>query len=267
MDADPAVAAQHQADGSEELAETAGPTAESAPAALADAIADLVPTDPEPEPQVAIAAEAPAPAPAVFESSPQQMHEPMKETEKMASNFDYNRMQEAATGQTQQFQAGVQQATEQVRQQSEEALRQGQAALQQATERSREVMDRGMKAFDDFNLQARGNADVWMNASRSAAQGLETIVQQAAEFSRKTFETATAAMRTMAAAKTPNDVMQAQNDFAKAQFDTMVSEFSRLTETMMKVSSSVFEPLQSHMTDAAHKASDAMKNVVTPPSR
>ena len=183
----------------------------------------------------------------------------------MASNFDYNRASEQAKAMGEQVTQSMAQATDQMRQQGEAALKQSQEAMAQVAERSRDAMDRGMKAFDDFGMTARGNADAWLAASRAAAQGLEQIVQQAAEFSRKTFEGATSAMRTMAAAKTPADVMQAQSEFARTQFDTLVGEFSKLSETMMRVTNDVFEPLSSRMSETAHKAGEAMKQGMTPP--
>lgn len=228
-------------------------TAEAAAAAIGGAAV------PAPAESAGAALDVPAaPAQPAPESAPAHR----EEEKTMASNFDYNRMSETVQNQAQQFQSNMADAAEQARSTSEEMMRQGQQAFQQASERSREAMDRGMKALDEFNATARGNADAWLASSRAAAQGLEQIVQQAAEFSRKTFESATAAMRTMAQARTPTDVMSAQNDFAKQQFDHLVGEFSRLTETMMKVTTQVFEPIQNQMAESAQKASDSMKSMV-----
>lgn len=209
-------------------------------------------------------------SPEQFNPAPARLSQPTapmpKQETKMASNFDYNRtteqFQNAAQNTTQQFQQGLGQATDTMRKQTEDMTRQGQQAMAQMTDRSREAMDKGMKAFEDFNSHARGNADALMAASRAAAQGIEQIVQQTSEFTRKAFEGATSAMRTMATARTATDVMAAQNEFAKAQFDNMVGEFSRMTETMMKVAGQVMEPIQSQVTDAASKATDSVKGMM-----
>lgn len=151
------------------------------------------------------------------------------------------------------------QATEALRTTSEEMMRQGQAAMAKAAETTRESMDRGMKAFEEFNASARGNIEAWSAAGRAAAQGVEAMVQQAAEYSRKTFEHATAAMRQLATARTANEVFQVQNDFMKGQFDAFVGEFSRMSETMLRVTSEVFEPITSKMAEATHRATEVMK--------
>ena len=137
--------------------------------------------------------------------------------------------------------------------QAQTVINNGRAAFERAAERARETMDQGVKAFDEINSYARGNVEAVVAAGRAAAQGFETIAQTATEFSRKSFEDGTAALRTLSAAKTPNEFFQAQNDFAKTQFDNVVAEMSRLSETTLKVMGEVFEPLSSRMAVAVDR--------------
>ncbi len=208
----------------------------------------IVPAPEPPEPPVPLPHTEPTPTPT-----------PIEEHSTMATNYEFNK--DTARDAINQTTQGVQQVTDQVRAHSEDAMKHGQAAFAQATEKSREVMDKGMKAMDEFNTHARGQADAFMNATKAATQGMEAMVQQATELGRKSFEGATAAMRTIAAARTPQDVFAAQNDFAKAAFDNLVHGFSKMTETVMKVSNEVIQPLQSHMSEAAHKAGETMKSM------
>lgn len=181
----------------------------------------------------------------------------------MATNYEFNKDATAhATHAVNQATQGAQHMADQVRTQGEDAMAKGQAVFSQATEKSREVMDKGMKAFDEFNTHARGQADAFMTATRAASQGMEAIVSQATELGRKSFEGATAAMRTIAAAKTPQDVFAAQNEYIKGAFDNLVHGYSKMTETVMKVSSEVMQPLQTQMTDAAQKASETIKTTM-----
>ena len=102
-----------------------------------------------------------------------------------------------------------------------------------------------------------------MTASKAAAQGIEAMVSQATELGRKSFEQATAAMRTIAAARTPQDVFAAQNEYVKGAFDNLVHGYSKMTETVMKVSNEVIQPLQNHMSEAAQKAGEAVKSTMS----
>ena len=187
---------------------------------------------------------------------------PIEEHVPMATNYDFNKDPSAAHNAVHDVTQGAQHMADQVRTHSEDALKQGQAAFAQATEKSREVMDKGMKAMDEFGGHARGQADAFMTASKAAVQGIEAMVSQATELGRKSFEQATAAMRTIAAARTPQDVFAAQNEYVKSAFDNLVHGYSKMTETVMKVSNEVIQPLQSHMTEAAQKAGDAVKSTM-----
>jgi phasin family protein len=51
----------------------------------------------------------------------------------------------------------------------------------------------------------------------------------------------------LAAAKTPNELMQLQSEFAKAQFDEAVAQYSKLSELMVKLAGDVMEPVQNQL--------------------
>ncbi len=136
---------------------------------------------------------------------------------------------------------------------TESAMATGKATFEQAATKSREAIETGMKNVDEFAGLARGNVEAMLASSRAAAQGIEAIAREVADFSRKTFEETTAAARAMTTVKTPNELMQLQNDFAKTQFDAAVAEMSKLSETMVKLMGEVFEPMQARATVATDK--------------
>ncbi len=141
---------------------------------------------------------------------------------------------------------------------TETAMNQGKAAFDQVASKSREAIEHGMKQVDEFAGMARGNVEAMLASSRAAAQGIEAIAREVADFSRKSFEETTAAARAMTTVKTPNELMQLQNDFAKTQFDAAVAEMSKLSETMVKLMGEVFEPMQARVA----VATDKMKSMV-----
>ncbi len=136
---------------------------------------------------------------------------------------------------------------------AETATVQAQAAFEQAATRTREAMDRGAKSLEEVAEFARGNVEAMVQAGKAAAKGFETLAQGAADFSRKSLEEGTAAVRTLSAAKTPNEFFAASNEFAKSQFDSLVAEMSRVTETSLKVVGEVFEPLSNRAALAADR--------------
>lgn len=136
---------------------------------------------------------------------------------------------------------------------TEHAMASGKATFDQVATKSREALEHGMKHVDEIAGMARGNVEAMLASSRAAAQGIEAIAREVADFSRKTFEETTAAARAMTTVKTPNELMALQNDFAKTQFDAAVAEMSKLSETMVKLMGEVFEPMQARATVATDK--------------
>jgi phasin family protein len=141
--------------------------------------------------------------------------------------------------------------------QAQTMMDQGKATLEQAATRARETMDRSVKSIEEFNDFNRGNIEALVQAGKAAAQGFEKLAQGAVEYSKKSLEEGTAAVRTLSAAKTPNEFFAAQNEYAKSYFDNLVAEMSRVTETSLKVMGEVFEPLSNRAALAADRIKSA----------
>lgn len=141
--------------------------------------------------------------------------------------------------------------------QAETALNSGKAAMEQVAAKSKEAVEASMKNLDEMTDMTRANVDALLASARVATTGVETVVAHLTEVSKKSFEEATAAMKQIAAAKTPNELMQLNTDFAKAQFDSAVSEYSKLTELMVKLAGEVMEPMQNQIAIATDKMKSA----------
>lgn len=162
-------------------------------------------------------------------------------------------MTENFTTATDTMKNGAEQIKNTMSGQAETAMAQGKATFEQVASKSREAIEHGMKSVDEIAGMARVNVEAMLASSRAAAQGIEAIAREVADFSRKSFEETTAAARAMTTVKTPNELMQLQNDFAKTQFDAAVAEMSKLSETMVKLMGEVFEPMQARAAAAADK--------------
>lgn len=137
--------------------------------------------------------------------------------------------------------------------QTEAAISSGKAAMEQVAAKSKEAVEASMKSLDEMNDTARANVDALIASARAATTGVEQVVAHLTDMSKKSFEESTAMMKGLAAAKTPNDMMQLQTDFAKAQFDSAVAEYSKLTEMMVKLAGEMMEPMQNQIAVATDK--------------
>jgi phasin family protein len=129
-----------------------------------------------------------------------------------------------------------------------------QAAFGEVNDRARTAIDRNTRIAEELTELGRGNVEAIVASTRIAAKGLESVGQGVAEYSRKSFEGASAALKSFAEVKSPTDFFRLQSEFARAQFDSFVAETSKLSETMVKVAGDAAEPLTSRYSVAAEKA-------------
>jgi len=133
-----------------------------------------------------------------------------------------------------------------------------QAIFGDVNERARTAFEKNTKIVEEFTELTRGNVEALVASSKVAARGVEALSQEAAEYSRKSFEEVSTALRSFTEVKSAADLFRVQSELAKSQFDSIVAESSKMSEAMIKLAGEVFEPLSSRYSVAAER----VKNVV-----
>lgn len=133
-----------------------------------------------------------------------------------------------------------------------------QALFGEANERARAHIERNTRFAEELTELGRGNVEALVASTKRAAKGVETIGQDVAEYSRKSFEEASAALKAFAEVKSPTDFFRLQSEFARTQFDALVGETARFSETFVKLAGDVAEPLAGRYTVAAEKVKAAV---------
>ncbi|MBA3880247.1 MAG: phasin [Sphingobium sp.] len=128
-----------------------------------------------------------------------------------------------------------------------------QALFVDMNERTKAAVEKSTQLFADMNELSKGNVDALVESSKIAVKGIETMGQEAADYTRKSFEGATAAMRDLASVKTPADFMKLQSDFVRTAFDNLVAETSKNTEAMLKLAGDIAQPISNRVAVAAEK--------------
>jgi len=138
-----------------------------------------------------------------------------------------------------------------------EAAEKAHAMFAEFTNRFKAGFEKSTKLGEEYVEFAKGNVEAVIASSKVAAKAGETLGQEAAEYGRKHFEAATAALKSFASVKSPTELFQLQSEFAKASFDSMVAEASRVSESLMKVAGDVAQPLSNRYALAAEKIKSA----------
>lgn len=127
------------------------------------------------------------------------------------------------------------------------------AVFGDVNERTKATMERGAKIVEELADLTRGNVEALVASSKVAAKGIESLSQDAAEYSRKSFEEASTALKSLAEVKSATDLFKLQGDYARAAFDAAIAESARVSETVLKIAGDVAEPITSRYTVAAER--------------
>jgi phasin family protein len=139
----------------------------------------------------------------------------------------------------------------------ENATDKAQALFGEWNERTKAAVEKSTKLVEEANDFAKGNVEALVESGRIAAKGFEGLGQEAAEYGRKSFETATATLKSLSSVKSPTDFFKLQSDYFRGAFDAYVAEASKNTEALIKLASDAAQPLSNRVAVAAEKAKTA----------
>ncbi|KTT74086.1 phasin family protein [Sphingomonas endophytica] len=136
---------------------------------------------------------------------------------------------------------------------AEKAQEQTKTAFANVGEQTRVAVEKSRKVAEDLADFGKGNVEALVESARIAAQGFETLGQDAATFARARYDSTAAMFQTLASVKSPTELVQIQADYVRAAFDAIVKEASRSTEASLKLAGDVAKPLQNRVAVAADK--------------
>jgi hypothetical protein len=109
-------------------------------------------------------------------------------------------------------------------------------------------VEKSTKAIEEFSDIAKGNVEALVESGKIAAKGMETLGQEAVDYSRKNFEKATASFKTFSTVKTPTEFFQLQSQLFSTSFDEFTKEAAKHSEAFMKLAGDVAQPLTARVT-------------------
>jgi phasin family protein len=120
-------------------------------------------------------------------------------------------------------------------------------------DRAKAALEKTQGMFADMTEFNKGNVEALVESSKIAAKGIETMGQDAAEYTRKSFEGMTAIVKSLSSVKSPTEFMKLHSDYVRTSFDSMVAESSKTTETMLKLAGEIAQPISNRVAIAAEK--------------
>ncbi|MEG3155366.1 phasin family protein [Sphingomonas sp. RB1R13] len=109
---------------------------------------------------------------------------------------------------------------------------------------------------EQMSEAAKANMEAVVESGRIAAAGARDLGTEIVATTKSGVEHATAAVKTLAEAKSPTEFFQLQSDMFRASFDRMVADGSKITEHMVKLAGEAVQPLSSRASVNAEKFSE-----------
>ncbi len=132
-----------------------------------------------------------------------------------------------------------------------------QAIFGDVNARTKTAIEKSTKFYEEMTEFTKGNVEALVASGRVAAKAAENLGQGAADYSKRSFETASTTLRSFASAKSPTELFQLQSEFARTAFDSAVAESSKLSESLMKLAGEIAQPLSTRLAVAAEKVKSA----------
>ena len=95
-------------------------------------------------------------------------------------------------------------------------------------------VEKSLAALNEANTVSKKNLEALIASVTAATKGAEALGAQAMAFSKAVFDTNVTAAKSLAGAKSVQEVVELQTAFAKSALETCMAEFGRMSETDRK---------------------------------
>ncbi|WP_022681992.1 phasin family protein [Sphingobium bisphenolivorans] len=136
---------------------------------------------------------------------------------------------------------------------AEETKAKFETAYADFNEKAKVNVEKSTKALEEFSDIAKGNVEALVESGKIAAKAFETLGQEAVDYSRKSFEKATASIKSFSTVKTPTEFFQLQSQLLSSSFDEMTKEAAKSSEALIKLAGEVAQPLTARVTVVTDK--------------
>ncbi|MFC3078366.1 phasin family protein [Phenylobacterium terrae] len=103
--------------------------------------------------------------------------------------------------------------------------------------------DGPMATFQEMDAQGRRTLEAMVASVTAAAQGAQELAAHAADYARQMMEHQARAAQALAAARSPQEVIEAQSAYNKAAMEAYVNELRRASQAMGDIVNASLKPL------------------------
>jgi phasin family protein len=117
----------------------------------------------------------------------------------------------------------------------------------------KDAMEKTLAAINEASAFSRQNVEAVIASATAAAKGAETLGAQAAAFAKTSVENQVAAAKSLASAKSVQEVIELQTNYARTALETYLAELNRWGETVTASMKDSVQPINERVTAAVEK--------------
>lgn len=114
-------------------------------------------------------------------------------------------------------------------------------------------VEKSLAAMNEANAYSKKNLEAVVAAATASAKGAEALGAQAMAFSKAVFDTNVTAAKSLAGAKSVQEVVELQTAFAKTALETYMAEFAKMTDTVSASVKESMKPINERVTATVEK--------------
>lgn len=105
--------------------------------------------------------------------------------------------------------------------------------------------------FEAIQKQGQESLDLAMKNVSALAKRMQDMARETAEFSKKHFETSTAAAEKVMGAKSIDKAFEVQADYAKTSYEAFIAQATKMNEMYTEMAKEAYKPFESMIVKAS----------------
>jgi len=114
-------------------------------------------------------------------------------------------------------------------------------------------VEKTLAALNEANAHSKKNLEAMVASATAATKGAEALGAQAMAFSKTVFDTQVSAAKSLAGAKSVQEVVELQTAFAKSALETYMAEFGKMTDTVSASVKDAMKPINERVTETVSR--------------
>ncbi len=119
-----------------------------------------------------------------------------------------------------------------------------------SNEAIKEGFEKSLSAINDFSAFQKDTVDAVISSATSTSKSIEELNASTLAFAKKSMEDGVAAAKTMAGAKSVQELIEIQADYTKSSLDAYLSEVNKASDLVSAMMKDSFKPLNDRMVAA-----------------